>query len=67
MYVDKYIDRNKYIDRYRYMKVKLLIAESSLTLCDPTDCSLPISSIHGRTLGEYVDEHQGMTSWWFRW
>ena len=49
------------------MKVKLLIAESSLTLCDPTDCSLPISSIHGRTLGEYVDEHQGMTSWWFRW
>ena len=29
------------------VKVKVLVAQSCLTLCDPTDCSLPGSSIHG--------------------
>ena len=28
-------------------KVKVLVAQSCLTLCDPTDCSLPGSSVHG--------------------
>ena len=30
-----------------YMKVKMLVTQSCLTLWDPTDCSLPGSSIHG--------------------
>ena len=28
-------------------KVKIKFAQSCLTLCDPMDCSLPGSSIHG--------------------
>ena len=28
-------------------KVKVLVAQSWLTLCDPMDCSLPGSSVHG--------------------
>ena len=28
-------------------KVKVLAAQSHLTLCDPTDCSQPGSSVHG--------------------
>ena len=29
------------------VKVKVLVTQSCLTLCDPTDCSLPGSSVHG--------------------
>ena len=29
------------------MKVKVLVAQSCLTLCNPTDCSLIGSSVHG--------------------
>ena len=29
------------------MKDKVLVAQSCLTLCDPMDCSLPGSSVHG--------------------
>ena len=29
------------------MKLKVLVAQSHLTLCDPMDCSLPCSSVHG--------------------
>ena len=29
------------------MKVKVLVAQSCLTLCHPRDCSLPGSSVHG--------------------
>ena len=29
------------------MKVKVLVAQLCLTLCDPIDCSLPDSSVHG--------------------
>ena len=29
------------------MKVKVLIAQSCLTLCDPMDCSPPGPSVHG--------------------
>ena len=32
---------------YKTMKVKVLVIQSCLTLCDPTDCSLPGSSVHG--------------------
>ena len=28
-------------------KVKVLVAQSCLTLCDPMDCSLPGFSVHG--------------------
>ena len=28
-------------------KVKVLVTQSSQTLCDPMDCSLPGSSVHG--------------------
>ena len=30
-----------------FMKVKLLVAQSCLILCDPTDCGLLGSSVHG--------------------
>ena len=29
------------------MKVKVLVAQSCLTLCNPMDCSPPGSSVHG--------------------
>ena len=29
------------------MKVKVLVTQSCLTLCNPMDCSLPGSSVHG--------------------
>ena len=29
------------------LKVKVLVAQSCPTLCDPRDCSLPGSSVHG--------------------
>ena len=31
----------------RKMEVKVLLAQSCLTLCDPMDCSPPGSSVHG--------------------
>ena len=33
------------------------VAQSCLTLCDPTDCSLPGSSIHGFSRQEYWSGH----------
>ena len=30
-----------------YIKVKVLVTQSCPTLCDPMDCSLPGSSVHG--------------------
>ena len=32
---------------YLMLKVKVLIAQSCPTLCDPIDCALPGSSVHG--------------------
>ena len=32
---------------YKTMKVKVSVIQSCLTLCDPTDCSPPGSSVHG--------------------
>ena len=32
--------------------VLCLVAQSHLTLCDPVDCSLPGSSVHGDSLGK---------------
>ena len=29
------------------VNVKVLVAQACLTLCDPMDCSLPGSSVHG--------------------
>ena len=34
------------------MKVKVLVTQSCLTLCNPTDCSLPGSSVHGSSPGK---------------
>ena len=33
--------------RHIYEKVKVLVVYSCLTLCDPIDCGLPGSSVHG--------------------
>ena len=30
-----------------FLKAKVLVAQSYPTLCDPMDCSLPDSSVHG--------------------
>ena len=35
------------IKDYETEKMKVLVAQSCLTLCDPMDCSLPGSSVHG--------------------
>ena len=35
------------IKRNKYLKVKVLVVQLCLTLCDPMDCSLPGSSVHG--------------------
>ena len=42
-------DHHSYCGRscFRYEKVKMLVSQSCLTLCDPTDCSPPDSSVHG--------------------
>ena len=37
------------------MKVKVLVTQSCPTLCDPMDCSLPGSPVHG----EFLDKHTG--------
>ena len=31
----------------QWEKVKMFVAQSCLTLCDPVDCSLPGYSVHG--------------------
>ena len=36
-------------------KVKVLVAQSCLTLCDPMDCSLPNSSVHGILLARILE------------
>ena len=36
-----------YIYVYIYMKVKVLVTQLCLTLCNPMDCRLPGSSVHG--------------------
>ena len=35
------------MDNHIRVKVKMLVAQSCPTLCDPIDCSLPGSSVHG--------------------
>ena len=35
------------------MKVQVLVAQSTLTLCDPMDCSPPGSSVHGPSRQKY--------------
>ena len=35
-------------------KVKMLVAQFCLTLCDPLDCSLPDSSVHGVLQGRIL-------------
>ena len=37
------------------MKVKVLFAQSCLTLCDPMDCGLPGSSVHGILLARTLE------------
>ena len=34
---------------------KVLVAQSCLTLCDPMDCSLPGSSVHGILLARIIE------------
>ena len=36
------------------LAVLCLVAQLCLTLCDPIDCSLPGSSVHGDSLGKYT-------------
>ena len=35
-------------------EVKVLVVQLRLTLCDPMDCSLPGSSVHGNSLGKNI-------------
>ena len=36
-----------YLSSMYLKKVKVLVTQSCATLCDPMDCSLPVSSVHG--------------------
>ena len=47
--VGYFVDSVKYniIVTIQEVKVKMLVAQSYLTLCNPMDCSLPGSSVHG--------------------
>ena len=38
---------NSTLSASRPMKVKVSVAQSYLSLCDPMDCSLPGPSVHG--------------------
>ena len=38
-----------------YIKVKVLVTQSCPTLCDPMDCSLPGSSVHGILQARVLD------------
>ena len=40
------------------MKVKVLVTQLYQTLCDPMDCSLPGSSIHGNSPGKNTGVYQ---------
>ena len=42
-----YSTRNIYTKITNYKKVKMLVAQSYLILCDSVDCSLPGSCVHG--------------------
>ena len=42
------------VSEYRSLK-KVLVTQSCLTLCDPMDCSLPGSSVHGILQGRIVE------------
>ena len=39
--------RTTKLEDFYYVKVKVLVTQSCLTLCNPMDCSLPGSSVHG--------------------
>ena len=45
--------KGKQIDRVAASKVKVLVAQLCLTLCDPMDHSLSSSSVHGIPRQEY--------------
>ena len=44
-----------YIHFKKKVKVKMLVAQLCLTLCDPMDCSLPGSSVHGILQGRILE------------
>ena len=49
-YKGKKLKKNVYVCAYIYIhiwKVKTLFAQSCPALCDPMDCSLPGTSVHG--------------------
>ena len=52
-------DHHSYCGRscFRYEKVKMLVSQSCLTLCDPTDCSPPVFSVHGILQARIVGSH----------
>ena len=39
--------KSDYVLQYMKKKVKVLVTQSNLTLCDPMDCSLSGSSVRG--------------------
>ena len=46
--------KNKYSISFTSKKVKVLVAQSCLTLCDPMDCSSPGFSVHGILLARIL-------------
>ena len=47
MYIYMYIVQHIYVCVYVCVCVCVLVAQSRLILCNPMDCSLPGSSVHG--------------------
>ena len=44
--------RTTKLEDFHYVKVKVLVTQSCLTLCNPMDCSLSGSSVHGHSPGK---------------
>ena len=54
--IHKYQKRVVWIfPKHLNMKVKVLVAQSSLTICNPMNCSLPGSSVHGTSQARILE------------
>ena len=48
-------DQTQALSSPNHWKVKVLVAQSCATLCDPMDCSPPGSSVHGILQGRILE------------
>ena len=51
--VNNFFKKEIYPYQDEEVKVKVLVAQSYLSLCSSMDCNLPVSSVHGFSKQEY--------------